>query len=161
MIHPVANETTSPKVEASIAAKHAFSMLCGAKTWKRITAVRIVRICSIASATEVESDSSTAKKYPFMQVHCDINGRPSARIRRQGAASFLPRMNAAAKSENARRRKEIVQLKARQNRKHFVTTERIVLCCPAAMAAVTMRVTAKLIPEVESVTASINTEKMS
>ena len=51
--------------------------------------------------------------------------------------------------------------KAQQNKKHCVTTLRTVQRRFAAMAAVTMRVTAKLMPEVESVMASRNTEKMS
>lgn len=53
------------------------------------------------------------------------------------------------------------QLTVRQNKKHCVTTLRTVQRWFAAMAAVTMRVTAKLMPEVESVMASRNTEKMS
>ena len=70
-------------------------------------------------------------------------------------------MAAAAKSEKTSRSAAIVQLTVRQNRKHFVTTERTVSRRFAAIAAVTMRVTARLMPEVESVTASMNTEKMS
>ena len=55
----------------------------------------------------------------------------------------------------------MLQLSTRQKRKHFVTTERTVSRRPAAMAAVTMRVTARLMPEVDSVTVSIKTEKIS
>ena len=158
--HPVRNETASPSVEASMAAKHAASMLCGAKCQNSATAEKIVSTCSTASLTEVESDSSTARKYPFMQVHWDINGSPSARMRRLEAAPTLPRIFAAAKSEKISRSAAIVQLTVRQNKKHFVTTERIVSRRFAAIAAVTMRVTARLMPEVDNVTASMNTEKI-
>ena len=73
-------------MEASIAARQAASMLCGAKYQKSATAARIVSTCSTASLIAVESDSSTARKYPFMQVHSDMKGSPSARMRRLPAA---------------------------------------------------------------------------
>ena len=161
MRNPAKNETASPNVEAIIAAKHAASMLCGAKYQNSTTAEKIVSTCSTASLHEVESDSSTAKKYPFMHVHCDINGSPSAKMRRDGAAPALPKICAAAKSEKHSSKTAMVQLTVRQNKKHCVTTLRTVQRRFAAIAAVTMRVTAKLMPEVESVMASRNTEKMS
>ena len=109
MRNPAKNETASPNVEASIAAKHAASMLCGAKYQNSTTAEKIVSTCSTASLQEVESDSSTAKKYPFMHVHCDINGSPSAKMRRDGAAPALPKMCAAAKSEKHSSKTAMVQ----------------------------------------------------
>ena len=52
-------------------------------------------------------------------------------------------------------------LMVRQNPKHLATTERTVSPLPFASAAVTILVTARLIPEVDSVTVSMNMENMS
>ena len=57
-----AKETISPKVEAAMAAKHAASILCGTNFQNKNTVAPMVSICSRASETAVESDSSTARK---------------------------------------------------------------------------------------------------
>ena len=121
----------------------------------------MVSSCSTVSETAVDRDSSTAKKYPFMQVHNDIKGSPTPRIRRQGAAWGVPRSTVAAGFAKRNSKAAMERLILRQNPKHLATVERITSRRPAAMAAETIRVTARLMPEVERVTVSMKMEKIS
>ncbi|ARE60548.1 hypothetical protein ADH66_08860 [Acutalibacter muris] len=91
----------------------------------------------------------------------DINGSPNPNILRQGAAVGSPRKIPAAKSAVKNRPTAIQTLMVRQNPKHFATTERTVSPLPFASAAVTILVTARLMPEVERVTVSMNMENIS
>ena len=162
MRNPAKNETASPNVEAIIAAKHAASMLCGAKYQNSITAEKIVSTCSTASLHEVESDSSTAKKYPFMHVHCDINGSPQRQnAQRRRRARRCPKICAAAKSEKHSSKTAMVQLTVRQNKKHCVTTLRTVQRVVRRNGCRHHARHGQADAEVESVMASRNTEKMS
>jgi len=155
------NDVASPIVDAAMAAKQAASMLWGTNLQKKKTVAPIVSSCSSVSETAVDRDSSTARKYPFIQVHMDINGSPRPNILRQEAASGSPRKNPAAESAVRNRQRAMQRLIVRQKPKHLATTERTVSPFPLARAAVTMRVTARLMPEVERVTVSINIENIS
>ena len=115
----------------------------------------------MASEKAVERDSSTARKYPFMQVHRDMKGSPTPKIRRQGAAWAFPKNTAAAGFARKNNSRAMDRLMERQNPKHRATVERTTWRFPVAMAAVTIRVTARLMPEVDSVTVSIKMEKIS
>ena len=108
-----------------MAAKQAASKLSGANFQKRITVTPIVKICSTVSENAVDRDSSTAKKYPFIQVHRDIKGRPTPKIRRQGAARGLPRKMEAAGFARKNSKAAMVKLMERQNPKHRATVDRI------------------------------------
>lgn len=96
-----------------------------------------------------------------MQVQRDMNGKPNPKIRRQGAASGLSRNTVAAGPARKNRTAAIQRLIVRQKPKQRATVERILSLRPAAMAAETILVTARLMPEVDSVTVSIKTEKIS
>ena len=151
----------SPSVEESIAAKQAVSRLWGTNRQKRKTVAPMVRICSTVSENAVDNDSSTARKYPFIQVHRDIKGSPTPKIRKQGAAREFPKKTVAAGSAKKNSSAAIVRLMDRQKPKHFATVDRITWRFSVAMAADTILVTAKLMPEVERVTVSIKIEKIS
>ena len=144
-----------------MAAKQAASRLWGARRQNSSTVAPMVSACSITSEKAVDKDSSTARKYPFMQVHRDIKGSPTPKIRRQGAAAASPKNKRAAGLARQNSARAIPRLMERQNPKHRATVERITCRFPVAMAAVTIRVTARLMPEVESVTVSIKMEKIS
>lgn len=96
-----------------------------------------------------------------MQVHSDINGNPNPNILRQGAALELPKKAVATTSDRKNRHNDIVELILRQNIKHFATVERTTSRLFAAIAADTILVTARLIPEVDIVTVNIKIEKIS
>ena len=96
-----------------------------------------------------------------MQVHRDIKGRPNPRTRRQGAAFGSPRNRAAAGSARKNSSRAIERLMVKQNSRHRAATERIRWGRPLAMAAETMRVTARLMPEVDRVTVRAKMEKIS
>ena len=144
-----------------MAAKQAASRLWGANLQNRNTVAPMVRACSMTSEKAVERDSSTARKYPFMQVHKDMKGSPTPRMRRQGAAWGFPKKTAAAGLARKNSSRAMDRLMERQNPKHRATVERTTWRFPMAMAAVTIRVTARLMPEVESVTVNIKMEKIS
>ena len=96
-----------------------------------------------------------------MQVHRDIKGSPTPKMRRQGAAARSPKKRAAAGSARKNRPRAIPRLMDRQKAKHRATVERITSRRPLAMAADTMRVTARLMPEVDKVTVRAKMEKIS
>ena len=64
-----------------MAAKQAASRFWGARRQNSSTVAPMVSVCSITSEKAVDKDSSTARKYPFMQVHRDIKGSPTPKIR--------------------------------------------------------------------------------
>ena len=55
-----------------MAAKQAASRLWGARRQNSSTVAPMVSACSITSEKAVDKDSSTARKYPFMQVHLSL-----------------------------------------------------------------------------------------
>ena len=144
-----------------MAAKQAASRLWGTNRQNRNTVAPMVKVCSTPSEKAVDRDSSTAKKYPFMQVHRDIKGSPTPRIRRQGAAAGFPKKIRAAGSASNSSSALMDRLMDRQKPKHRATVERITCRRSVAMAAETILVTARLMPEVDRVTVSMKMEKIS
>ena len=83
------------------------------------------------------------------------------RVTNMGYRSFLSQEMGAAGLARQNSARAIPRLMERQNPKHRATVERTTCRFPVAMAAVTIRVTARLMPEVERVTVSIKMEKIS
>ena len=108
----------------------------------------------------MDKDSSTARKYPFMQVHRDIKGSPTPKIRRQGAAAVSPKNRWAAGPGQAEQRQGNPQADGKAEPKAPGHGGANHLPLPGGYGPqVTIRVTARLMPEVESVTVSIKMEK--
>ena len=142
-------------------AQQAFSSPEGAKYRKIAATIPIVENCSRNSPAEALTALRSATKYPRIQEDTAMNGRPGTRIRSGAAAASLPSRSAAIKSAPSHSAPPETRLSVPLHRTHFRTAFRPREGLPDPAASATSRVTARLIPEVHTVTASRNTEEMS
>ena len=121
----------------------------------------MVRICSKVSAMPVTVPLSTAKKYPFNMVHIAIKGSPRLNILREEESFISPKSRSESKSERMYKIKATDKLKITAKMKQPFTVLFTAPLLSSAITVVTSLVTARLIPEVERVTAKVKTENIS